>query len=111
MASEYSVMMITTDEERDDLIPLEGLNVTGWKQLLHDLHKVGLQALTWDRFPLSIRARNALVHGQLQSVWDALPLTRKEVEKIPRAGGKVRQEVYETVKRETGILLENWRDK
>ena len=110
MASEYSVMMITTDEERPDLIPLEGMNVAGWKTLLQDLRKVGLQALTWDRFSLSIRARNALVRGQLTSVWDALHLTRKDVEKIPQAGGKVRQEVYDTVKRETGILLENWRD-
>lgn len=110
MATEYTMILTHQLDELPEVMPVPTMTVAAWKQLMGNLRKVGMQALTWDRFSLSIRARNALAKKDIRSVFDAWRMSRAEVESIPWCGRKVRSELYDTVRETTGITLEHWRN-
>jgi len=89
---------------------LKVIDDISWLKVLSLLRKTGLKAMTWEKFELSTRARNALVKNDILNVWDASVLSTQKINKAPGLGVKVKDEVYAIVKRETGFLLGNWHD-
>ena len=110
MATEYSFLLMGKNEGATDVADIPTMNVEAWHELMANLRKVAYQALTWEKLGLSLRARNALTGAKLSNAWDLLALSRQQVERIPKAGAKVRGEVYAVLKGEVGVLMENWRD-
>ncbi len=90
---------------------IEGCTEPAALAIATSLRKNGLQALTFSRFLLSVRAKNALHKNKLMTVWDALHLSRRHVLALEWCGMKSRHEIYTQVKNEAGITMDNWLDK
>ena len=108
------VGVFAIDEKQDWPLPayeeLQGneMGEVSWWKMFEQLRKIGLQAMTWKKFELSTRARNALVKNDILSVWDASTISTRKLYKCPGLGASVRREVYAQVKQTTGFVLGNW---
>jgi DNA-directed RNA polymerase alpha subunit len=90
--------------------PIEDLTDEAATMILNKLRRMGLKALTFNRFPLSRRAVNALAKNNISTVWDALYLTHRQVKGLAGCGMTTRREIFFQVQDETGIALNNWLD-
>jgi len=101
-------------ERRDWPLPayeeLQGneMDDVSWWKTFEQLRKIGLEAMTWSKFELSTRARNALLKNDIFTVWDASMISTRQLNKCPGLGASVRREVYTQVKHNAGFVLGNW---
>ena len=77
-------------------------------EVLQEIRRHALQAVTMDRLTLSNRARNVLTRNNLSTLWDCMELDAVRAASLAGGGSKTRNEVYDAVRKETGLRLSKW---